>query len=148
VSRRWRGGRPTLVVIDEAAAFRPPDAVDGGAAALLEKSNARNRELCAENEQLRKRARRLQNLYDAEILRGDEARRDLADAVARVARRDEALTVLQDKLAAVDAGHAGTCAHAAQVRALKVLIAAQQDRLTQLQRANEAHDRAPRGWGK
>ena len=144
MSRRWGGFRPGPVVVAEAAErrAREDDGVD--AAALRERSNARNRDLCTENKQLRERLERAGDQRDAEMRRADDAERLLAEANAHAEQQDQAIAALEAKLAAADETHAGTCDHAALIRSQRVVMARQQDRIDQLQAANEGHDRAAR----
>jgi len=148
VSRRWRGARPVLAVVDEVAGFRTPDDVDEDAAVLLEKSNARNRELCQENEELRARIQQLKDRRDAEMRRADEAGAALVNQNELLDHKDQIIAALRLEVAELHDNHGATCGDAANSQRWRRVAHELQDRVSQLQAANEGHDRAARGRGK
>lgn len=140
MSRRWTGRRP------ETAAAELSEA--------LSASSARNLTLCADNETLRRDADDTAVMREADKKQMAFLREELARARADRSAETQRADGVDRRLAAMAADlkrerehTAGSCSHAAELRAMGIQVGALERRVHELQQANMSRDVAEIiGW--
>lgn len=131
--RRLRKSRPVIA----------PDVLR----AELAESNAHNRELAAENERLRAELSDMRTKFDKTVFQLDWHRGELSRVKVLLSSEERRVDALQ-RTASADAAAlkkerehvAGSCSHAADLRAMSQQVAALERRVHELQQASIARD--------